>query len=214
MVDRFKVRPDIAQRLAESFETALRLGDGVARLAPMERTTGAPRRRCVFSNRYACPVCGYSVAELEPRLFSFNNPAGACPTCDGLATRSSSIRRAWSRIPQLSLAGGAIRGWDRRNAYYFQMIRALAQHYGFDIEAPWAKLPANDPQVVLHGSGEDEDRVPLHRRPRRQHRRKHPSRASCRTSSAATARPNPATVREELGKYLGTRPARNARARA
>ncbi len=136
MVDRFKVRADIAQRLAESFETALRLGNGVARLAFAARQA---RGQLVFSSRHACPVCGYSVPELEPKLFSFNSPAGACPSCDGLGYQEFFDPARVVMHPELSLAGGAIRGWDRRNAYYFQMIQALALHYHFDIEAPWVK---------------------------------------------------------------------------
>ena len=140
VVDRFRVKPDAAQRLAESFETALRVSGGLARLAFLD---DPKREEIVFSSRHACPVCGYSVPTLEPKLFSFNSPSGACPTCDGLGVKEffdPAARR--HAIRSLSLASGAIRGWDRRNAYYFQLIQSLARHYEFDIETPWTELPA------------------------------------------------------------------------
>ncbi len=152
VVDRFKVRPDLRLRLAESFETALALGDGVARVAFMD----APERPdLVFSARFACPLCGYSLAELEPRLFSFNNPAGACPRCDGLGVEQYFDPHKVVAHPELSLAAGAVRGWERRNAYYFQTIRSLADHYGFDPETPWRELPKRIRDVLLYGSGKD-----------------------------------------------------------
>ncbi len=157
VVDRFKVRHDSAdslrQRLAESFETALRLADGRALVLDMDSGTES-----IFSGKFACPICGYSLRELEPRLFSFNNPAGACPTCDGLGqvSRSSTPEARGRKLPELSLAGGAIRGWDRRNVYYFQMLDSLAEHYDFDVELPFEELPDQARQVLLQGSGEDE----------------------------------------------------------
>ncbi|MCL4720379.1 MAG: excinuclease ABC subunit UvrA, partial [Gammaproteobacteria bacterium] len=155
VVDRFKVRQDIKQRLAESFETALKLADGVAQVAPMDPDDGSAGGEIVFSDRFACPICSFSIPELEPRLFSFNNPAGACATCDGLGVKQFFDPDRVVRYPDLSLAGGAIRGWDRRNAYYFSMIQSLASHYGFDIELPWRKLTARIQKILLHGSGED-----------------------------------------------------------
>ncbi len=153
VVDRFKVRADLAQRLAESFETALRIGAGVARIAFMDD----PRREeLVFSNKFACPVCNYSLTELEPRLFSFNSPSGACPTCDGLGTQEFFDPLKIVANPHLSLAGGAVRGWDRRNAYYFQLIQSLARHARFDIEAPFEALPEPVRNLVLFGSGEEQ----------------------------------------------------------
>jgi len=152
VVDRFKVREDLGQRLAESFETALQLADGIVRIARMDDPE-APEM--LFSDRFACPVCNYSIAELEPRLFSFNNPVGACPDCDGLGVRQFFDPHRVVRNPDLSLAGGAIRGWDRRNAYYFQMIQSLADHFGFDIEAPYESLDADIRHILLHGSGEE-----------------------------------------------------------
>ncbi len=149
VVDRFKVRPDLAQRLADSFETALQLANGLARIAFMD----GEREELVFSARFACPECGYSLSELEPRLFSFNNPAGACPACDGLGARQFFDPERVVIHPELSLSAGAIRGWDRRNAYYFQMLTSLAGHYGFDIETPFAELPERVRQAILYGSG-------------------------------------------------------------
>src|SRR5688572_2945203 len=137
VVDRFKVRPDAKQRLAESFETALRLGEGLAYVAP-HGTSGEP---LMFSQRMACPHCGYSVPELEPRLFSFNAPHGACPKCDGLGALQIFDPERVVAAPELSLAGGAIRGWDRRNAYYWALLSSLSDHYGFDLDMPFAELP-------------------------------------------------------------------------
>jgi excinuclease ABC subunit A len=150
VVDRFKVRPDLRLRLAESFETALTLADGVARVAWMD---DAARPPLVFSAKFACPHCGYSLAELEPRLFSFNNPHGACSACDGLGQIQFFDPAKVVQNPELSLPGGAIRGWDRRNAYYFQMLRALSAHYRFDLDTPYRNLPAEVQKVLLHGSG-------------------------------------------------------------
>jgi excinuclease ABC subunit A len=150
IVDRFKVKDDIRQRLAESFETALRLADGVARIAWMEKSD---EEELVFSDRFACNICGYSLTELEPRLFSFNNPSGACPTCDGLGVKQFFDPERVVVNESLSLAGGAIRGWDRKTTYYYQMIQSLADHYKFDIETPFDELGAKMQKVVLYGSG-------------------------------------------------------------
>ena len=140
VVDRFKVRPDLGLRLAESFETALKLADGLVVVAWMNEPE---RAEILFSDQFACPQCGYSLAELEPRLFSFNNPAGACPACDGIGLNQYFDPARVAAHPDLSLAGGAIRGWDRRNTYYSQMIGCLAEHYRFDVEAPFKTLPEN-----------------------------------------------------------------------
>ncbi len=153
VVDRIRVRPDIGLRLAESFETALVLGDGVAQIAFLD---DPKRGTVVFSNKFACPECGFSIAEIEPRLFSFNNPAGACQSCDGLGVRRFFDADRVVRYPHLSLAGGAIRSWDRRSPFYFQMIQSLAAHYGFDIETPYEDLPARIKQILLYGSGGEE----------------------------------------------------------
>jgi len=152
VVDRFKVREDLQQRLAESFETALKLADGVAKVVSMDDDAD----QTLFSARFACSECGYSIAELEPRMFSFNNPAGACPTCDGLGIKQFVDPSRVVAHPELSLAAGAIRGWDRRNAYYYQMILSLADHFEFNIDAAFDSLPENVRQVILYGSGRTE----------------------------------------------------------
>jgi excinuclease ABC subunit A len=153
IVDRLRVREDAGLRLAESFETALELGEGVAQIAFMDEPG---RADLVFSNRFACPECGYSIAELEPRLFSFNSPMGACADCDGLGVRRFFDPARIVRHPELSLAGGAIRGWDRRNPYYFQLIKSLAAHYKFNVEQPFESLSKKIRKVLLEGSGDEE----------------------------------------------------------
>ncbi len=152
IVDRFPVKDDIRLRLSESFETALRLADGVAKVAWLD---DAGQEEIIFSDRFACNICGYSLTELEPRLFSFNNPSGACPGCDGLGVKQffDADRVVVNR--GLSLAGGAIRGWDRKTTYYYQMIKSLASHYDFDIETPFNELAKKLQNVVLHGSGKE-----------------------------------------------------------
>ncbi len=149
VVDRLRVRPEVRLRLAESFETTLALADGVAQVGFMDEPGREP---LVFSGKFACPVCGYGIPELEPRLFSFNSPVGACADCDGLGVQRFFDPRRVVRHPHLSLAGGAVRGWDRNNTYYFQMIRSLAGHYGFDIEMPFEELPERIRDIVLYGS--------------------------------------------------------------
>lgn len=156
VVDRFKVRDDIQQRLAESFETALELSGGIAIVASMNEGDGKTKSdELIFSANFACPHCGYSMAELEPRIFSFNNPAGACPTCDGLGVQQFFDPERVITNTELSLAGGAIRGWDRRNFYYFQMLSSLAEHYKFDVEAPFEQLSEKVRKIVLYGSGKE-----------------------------------------------------------
>jgi excinuclease ABC subunit A len=166
VVDRFRVRPDLALRLAESFETALRLSGGVARVAPIDRpedsgSSAQAGRDIAFSANFACPVCGYSIPELEPRIFSFNNPAGACPTCDGLGVEQFFDPARVVVAPESSLAAGAIRGWDKRNGYYFQMLSALAAHFGFDLETPWSALSPEAQQLILYGSGKEKLKLKL-----------------------------------------------------
>ncbi|MBP5980914.1 MAG: excinuclease ABC subunit UvrA [Halomonas sp.] len=152
VVDRFKVRDDIAQRLAESFETAVNLTDGTAMIHFMD----GEQEDLAFSSRFACPVCGYSLAELEPRMFSFNNPAGACPTCDGLGIQQYFDPEKLISHPELSLAEGVIKGWDRRNIYYFTQLQALAKHYQFELETPWKDLARHERDVILNGSGDEQ----------------------------------------------------------
>lgn len=152
VIDRFRPREDIKQRLAESFETALKLGDGLAIVADLDDPAAKEQ---LYSSRYACPVCDYSLPELEPRLFSFNSPIGACPTCDGLGvTQVFDPARVVSH-PELALSAGAVRGWDRRNPHYFQLILSLAAHYGFDVDTPWRELPKATREAILYGSGKE-----------------------------------------------------------
>ncbi len=157
VIDRLKVRGDAQQRLAESIEAALRVGasagESHGRVLALEMDSGAEH---AFSSKFSCPVCNYSLPELEPRLFSFNSPMGACPTCDGLGHSEVFDPARVVAFPTLSLASGAIKGWDKRNAYYFAMLQSLAAHYGFDVETPFEELPATVQQVVLRGSGEDQ----------------------------------------------------------
>ena len=150
VVDRVRVKDDISQRLAESFETALNLSDGVAHVIDMDDDT---LQGTIFSARFACPTCGYSIAELEPRMFSFNNPAGACTSCDGLGVTQFFDPDLVVADDELTLAEGAIRGWDRRNVYYFHMLSSIAEHYGFDVEVPFNKLSKKHREIILNGSG-------------------------------------------------------------
>jgi len=149
VVDRFKVRADLQQRLAESFETALKIADGIARVASMDDSDS----ETLFSSHFSCPTCGYSILELEPRMFSFNNPAGACGTCDGLGIKQFVDPERIVAHPEMSLSAGAVRGWDRRNAYYFQLMKSLAIHYDFDLDIPFEELSDAIKKVVLYGSG-------------------------------------------------------------
>ena len=154
VIDRLRARPEMKQRLAESFEAALRIADGRAIALELDSVdAGRPPREHLFSNRFACPVCSYSLPELEPRLFSFNSPVGACPHCDGLGQVTAFDPERVVAFPSLSLAAGAVKGWDRRNAYTFSMIESVAKHCGFDVETPFEQLPAAARQVLLHGSG-------------------------------------------------------------
>ncbi|RNE93244.1 excinuclease ABC subunit UvrA [Marichromatium sp. AB32] len=201
VVDRFRVRADLASRLAESFETALALTEGVASLVALD----APNQPLLtFSANFACPHCGYSITELEPRAFSFNNPAGACPECDGLGIEQFFDPDKVVIHPELSLAGGAVRGWDRRNAYYFGLIRALGAHYGFDVETPWRELPETVRERVLFGSGEERIRVrlPNERGPGRER----PFEGVIRNMERRYRETESNTVREELARYLSHQP--------
>ncbi|MGH8426950.1 MAG: excinuclease ABC subunit UvrA [Gammaproteobacteria bacterium] len=203
VVDRFRVRADLAARLAESFETALALADGNVQVASLDDPDVPP---LVFSARYACPVCGWSLAELEPRLFSFNNPAGACPVCDGLGSEQFFDPARVVARPTLSLAGGAIRGWDRRNPYYFGLIRSLAQHYGFDPETPFEKLPERIRKIILYGSGKEEIRFEYLSARGRRYLRTHAFEGIVRTLERRYRETESLAVREELARYRATRP--------
>ncbi len=198
VVDRFKVRVDLKQRLADSLETALHLSDGLARIAFMDED----KAELVFSAKYACPVCNYSLTELEPRLFSFNNPVGACPTCDGLGVRQFFDPARIVIHPELSLAGGAIRGWDRRNAYYFQMLTSLAEHYQFGIDTPYAELPERIRHILLYGSGEES--ITFHYQSDRlaSSTREHPFEGIIPNMERRYRETDSNVVREELSKFL------------
>ena len=200
VVDRFKVRDDLAQRLAESFETALRLTDGIALVASMDDDGS---EEMVFSARFACPHCGHAISELEPKLFSFNNPAGACPSCDGLGVKQFFDTRRLVN-GELTLAEGAIRGWDRRNVYYFQMLNSLAEHYQFSLEVPFQSLDKTTQQLILHGTGKTEvefrylnDRGDIVKR-------LHPFEGIVPNLERRYRETESNTVREELAKYLST----------
>jgi excinuclease ABC subunit A len=203
VVDRFRVRPDAVQRLAESFETALHLADGTALLV----STGEPGfDEQLFSNRHACPNCGYSLPLLEPKMFSFNSPAGACTTCDGLGYQNFFDPLRVVSQPQLSLADGAIRGWDRHNSHYYHLLVSLARHYRFDLEQPWQQLPDSARQVLLQGSGEDIIEFRYPEAGGRAARRKHRFEGILPNLKRRYAESQSPTVREELAKYLGRRP--------
>ena len=203
VVDRFKVRPDLALRLAESFETALNLSGGLARVASMDAPDEKP---LVFSANFACPECGYSLEELEPRLFSFNNPVGACAACDGLGIEQFFDPERVVAHPQLSLAAGAVRGWDRRNAYYFQLIRSLGRHYGFDVETPWEALPEKTRRAILYGSGREEIKFQYFNERGGQHTRTHRFEGIIRNMERRYRETESNAVREELARYISTHP--------
>ena len=203
IVDRFKVRPEIGQRLAESFETALRLGSGVARVAYMD---DPGRAELVFSDKFACPICNYSLSELEPRLFSFNSPIGACPVCDGLGTQDFFDPAKIVANPHLSLAGGAVRGWDRRNAYYFQLIQSLARHTKFDIESPFESLPEPIRHLILFGSDGVEIDFKYLDGKGGTVKRKHAFEGIVHNLERRYGETESMTVREELAKYRSSRP--------
>jgi len=201
VIDRLKVRPDVKQRLAESFETALRHSDGLALAVEMDSG-----RSHVFSARFACPICGYALPELEPRLFSFNNPMGACPRCDGLGQVSFFDPKRVVAFPDLSLASGAVKGWDRRNQFTFQMLQSLAQHYGFDLEAPFQSLPARVQEILLHGSGREKIRFAYSGERGSRHTREHAFEGVLTNLERRYKETDSPVVREELAKYLNTQP--------
>ncbi|MBV6475518.1 MAG: UvrABC system protein A [Rhodocyclaceae bacterium] len=201
VVDRLKVRIDGRQRLAESFETALTHADG--RAVAVEMDTGAEH---LFSARFACPVCSYALPELEPRLFSFNNPMGACPKCDGLGQISFFDPARVVAYPHLSLASGAIRGWDRRNQFYYQLLASLAAHYGFDIEQPFEALAEAHRQIVLYGSGREKVAFRYLSETGRASTREHAFEGIVHNLERRYRETDSVAVREELAKYLNTRP--------
>jgi excinuclease ABC subunit A len=203
VVDRFKVRADQKQRLAESFETAIRLSDGVAKVASIDDPN---REEIIFSARFACKYCGYSLNELEPRLFSFNNPMGACPDCDGLGMIQFFDLDRVVQHTELSLPGGAIRGWDRRNAYYYQLIKSLARHYQFDIDTPFAELPEELKEVIFYGSGNTEIEFEYLNERRGTIKRTHTFEGVIPNMQRRYRETDSVMVREELAKYQGNKP--------
>ena len=203
VVDRFKVRSDLATRLAESFETALELSGGTAVVANMDNPKA---EELVFSANFACPHCGYSVPELEPRLFSFNNPAGACPTCDGLGVQQFFDESRVVQNESISLAGGAVKGWDRRNFYYYQMLTSLAKHYKFDIETPYEDLPQKIKDIVMHGSGKEEIEFQYMNDRGDVVIRKHPFEGILNNMARRYKETESMSVREELAKNISNRP--------
>ncbi len=203
VIDRFKVRPELNQRLAESFETALLLSDGLALLSPLDADSGMTEK--LLSSRYSCIRCDYSLQEIEPRMFSFNNPNGACPKCDGLGISQFFDPKRVVSNPHVSLAGGAVRGWDRRNAYYFQIIKALSAHYGFDIEAPFEALSEQHRNIILYGSG-DEIIEFTYFGDRGNQKRRHPFAGVIPNLERRFRETDARIVREELSKYISNEP--------
>ncbi|WP_081677684.1 excinuclease ABC subunit UvrA [Novilysobacter defluvii] len=203
VIDRFRPRPDMQQRLAESFETALRLGDGMAQVVSMDNPDAAP---LLFSARYSCPVCDYSLPDLEPRLFSFNAPSGACPACDGLGMAEFFDPSRVVVHPELALSAGAVRGWDRRNTYYFQLIHSLAAHYGFDVDTPWNQLDEKAREAVLYGSGDTKIAFTYITEGGTRHQRRHRFEGVLPNLERRYRETESPAVREELRKYISERP--------
>lgn len=203
VVDRFSVREDIQLRLAESFETALKLSEGIAMIAHLD---DAKQSEQLFSAKFACPVCEYSINELEPRMFSFNNPAGACPGCDGLGMKQFFDPDRIVQFPEASISEGAIRGWDRRNFYYYQMLTSLAKHYGFDVDTPWQKLKKSHREVLLYGS-DDEDILFHYANDRGDiTQREHPFEGVVNNMERRYRETESNSVRDDLVKYISSQP--------
>ncbi|WP_286911319.1 excinuclease ABC subunit UvrA [Idiomarina sp. UBA4520] len=205
VVDRFKVREGLEQRLAESFETALELSGGTALVAPMEGDGDT----LVFSANFACPHCGYSMQELEPRLFSFNNPAGACSTCDGLGVEQFFDPKKVIVNDEISLTGGAIRGWDKRNFYYYQMLQSLAKHYGFKLSEPFKDLPEDIRNIILFGSGKEEIKFTYMNDRGDKVVREHAFEGIIPNMQRRYRETESQAVREELSKYVATQPCKS-----
>ncbi len=202
VVDRFKVRDDLQIRLAESFETALNLTDGIARIAFMD----GDHEDLIFSSRFACPVCGHSIQELEPRLFSFNNPHGACPSCDGLGVKQFFDPKKVVHDPSLTLSEGAIRGWDRRTLYYFQQLKAVAEHYGFDIDTPFEALDKKHQQAILQGTGKEAIAFKYLNDRGDSITKSHPFEGVLNNLQRRYKETESEMVREDLAKYLNMQP--------
>ncbi|WP_141672082.1 excinuclease ABC subunit UvrA [Gilliamella apicola] len=203
VVDRFRIRDDLKPRLAESIETVLSITNGIVKVANLDDPQAQEH---LFSANFACPICGYSISELEPRLFSFNNPAGACPECDGLGIQQYFDSKRIVQMPEVSLAAGAIKGWDRRNFYYFQMLKSLAEHYKFDIDKPYEKLPQKIKDILLNGSGSTEIQFVYTNDRGDVVKRKHPFEGILNNLARRYKETESQTIREELAKYISHRP--------
>ena len=220
VIDRFKPQPDHKQRLAESFETALKLGDGLAAVMAIDDGHGRPNAAgagsagaaepaaapLMFSSKFSCPVCDYSLPELEPRLFSFNSPIGACPSCDGLGVSDFFDPNRVVVHPELSLAAGAVRGWDRRNAYYFQLINSLAKHYGFNVDTHWNDLDEKIRQAILYGSGSEVISFNYLTEAGGRTQRRHKFEGIVPNLERRYRETESQAVKEELAKYISERP--------
>jgi hypothetical protein len=223
VIDRIKVRPDMQQRLAESFEAALRLANGRAIALEMDTPDHSENdsalrsideayspKEHLFNAKFACPICSHSISELEPRLFSFNSPVGACPSCDGLGQQDFFDPARVVAFPSLSLASGAIKGWDRRNGYYFSMLESLAKHYKFDIDKPFESLPPDVQQAILHGSGQEEIKfsyvMDSGASQGKKLTKKHPFEGILPNMSRRYRETDSALVREDLARYRSTQP--------
>ncbi|MCF7981935.1 MAG: excinuclease ABC subunit UvrA, partial [Pseudomonadales bacterium] len=206
VIDRFKVREDIELRLAESFETCLNLSNGIAKIVPMETDDTGNIKELLFSSLFACPVCGHSISELEPRMFSFNNPAGACANCDGLGVHQFFDEDRIVHQPSHKIAEGAIRGWDRRNAYYYQMLICVAKHYGFDLDQPFEALDDQAKKVILHGTGEEKVEFKYLTERGDIIIKSHPFEGVLPNISRRYKSTESQMVREDLSKYLSEQP--------
>ena len=203
VVDRFRIRDDLKLRLAESIETVLSITNGIVKVANLDDPKAEEH---LFSANFACPICGYSIPELEPRLFSFNNPAGACPECDGLGVQQYFDPKRIVQMPEVSLAAGAIKGWDRRNFYYFQMLKSLANHYKFDIDKPYEKLSDKVKDILLNGSGDEEIQFVYTNDRGDVVKRNQPFEGIINNLSRRYKETDSQTIREELAKYISNRP--------
>lgn len=204
VIDRVKVRPDIQQRLAESFETAIRLSDGLASIALMEKSKKFPDR--IFSSQFACPECGYSIKELEPRLFSFNSPMGACETCDGLGVEQTFDPKKIVQNESASLSQGAINGWDRRNYHYYQMLVSLSKHFGFDLDKPFSKLSKKIQLILLYGTEDEEISFSFKTHKGAEIKKRYPFEGIIPNLERRYKETDSSAVREELAKFLTQKP--------
>ncbi len=206
VVDRIAVRSGHRQRLAESFETALHLGEGLGKVLVLANDVHSEQQEMLFSSEYACPHCGYSISELEPRLFSFNNPAGACRTCDGLGVEQFFDPARIVHEPGLSLAAGAIQGWDRRNTFYFNLLQCLARHYAFDVNTPFEQLPKPVRDVILYGSGKEKIKFNYLRSGGRSIERTHRFEGVVHNMERRYRETESSAVREDLARFINSQP--------